>query len=490
VKTINIFKIILCAGLLTNFPALASNYFDTESEEAAYQQGLSFGKQRQYEKALECLLPLAQKGYPKAEYFYGVTTQNMGNEQEAYYWYRQASKKGDKRSQNKLEQMNLLYLLLPNEILAHIASFLSMKEFPAFKGLSKKSYQLAWGPMLKNGYKIDEIFRDVTFEPEPSSIELLDMIAALSHDGFNTSIEVHFRDSAHLREVFAKTPYIRAKDIIFVQDEEVDDESVFILSERNKNMEIQRDYCIKVYSDCPLLISGSARVPCTLLLPGRSTFNDGCSLSCPDVQECRLDQSYVKAMKLAKKLDSEFGETLCRQSTAKARRLLKNSFPIRQIKFEEFQSFMEFKKNIFVYDQELIITQKPTLFSPEPIVYVANESKKLFRLYNLFPAFNYINYVNNKLQKIGIYTIDPIEMTSTFEIFAPGNLIIYGTVGLTNFNISIKAGEDLWLINADIQSAGGIVASNKKIYFSSMEHEKPEELPQEAWATLLQRYYE
>ncbi len=139
-KLIGVF--VTWSGILS-FSVNASNEFKTIDEESLYKKGLEFRNASHSAEAINCFLPLAKEGYVKAQHNLAMAYYNLKEEHEAYGWFKYAADKGFQPSVNNLKRMDLFHLLLNDDVIIKIASFLDPKNFMSFSRLSKRDYSLS-----------------------------------------------------------------------------------------------------------------------------------------------------------------------------------------------------------------------------------------------------------------------------------------------------------------------------------------------------------
>lgn len=201
------------------------NQFGEEAEETLYKQGLTYLDERKFKAAVDCFFPLAEKGYVNCQHNLAFCLYNLGEKKEVYRWYLRAADQGFQPSKNNLTKMNLLDLLLPNELLTHVTSFLTLEERINFQMLSRRTSSVFISAITKtnlltsaNPYAKDlySRFVNVRFEPMPKAIKLSRLAKS------NGSIEVHFCDVDHLKEIVEETPSINVygeNKLYFVRDQ-------------------------------------------------------------------------------------------------------------------------------------------------------------------------------------------------------------------------------------------------------------------------------
>ena len=226
------FILIVALLAITLFTLVSENTFGTEKfktqeEEDLYQKGITFRDQDNMTMAIECFRPLAEK-YTRAKHNLAMCYFKHGDETNAYIWFSQASEQGLVQSTRNLKKMNLLYLLLPNELLSHVVSFFTMQDIAHFNLVSRRAHRVITSTITttnfltsKNPYAVQflSFFNEVEIVPKPKQLRLVQFAKVTKG-----SIEVHFRDSKHLRHIVEETPLIRAKGrVYFVRNQTTQD---------------------------------------------------------------------------------------------------------------------------------------------------------------------------------------------------------------------------------------------------------------------------
>lgn len=455
--------------------ASSTSFYRNEAEEALYKQGMRHLDQKEYQKAKDFFLPLAEKGHLEAEHNYAYCSYHLGEEIDAYCWFKHASNKGFNPAENHLNKMNLLYLLLPDDLLMHIASFLKMEHFAHFKCLSQRAYSVAKNPMLKNGYDAEVLLKDVHFEPQPKEIKILPWPKV-----DKGSIEVHFRDSQHLKQIATAIPLIGAKDrIYFVKDEHAKGYSTLLPTVG----ELQWDHFVCVIADYPVKISGTINLPCAMVLPQKTDISKLTREGKELVFRYRHDTNV--AMRLAQVLNS-FDERRFQKSTDAQSLLTKR----KQERLETPDNFPDLKElcpnALFVSDQTMNIVTNDYLASKGPLVYMAKSIEDINTLHTTMPDFKKsISYIDHSLKYEGVYCHD-LYVSKGFEIHTEGSLVIFGTVKLNddeyNFLVNCKNSAWLW-VSLKVDGHCTIDAKNRWINIP-LGDAKPDEMPLQIWKEL------
>ncbi len=440
--------------------------------------------------AIECFLPLANKGYVKAQHNLAMRYLDLNNEIEAYKWFQRASEQGFEPSNNNLNKMNLLLFLLPNEVLSKIASHLNMKDLLNFK-LSSTRINRAADKLLTYTNFLDSkapfvnyistLLINVEFEPQPKSIRLVKFVRAL-----DSSIEIRFRDHQHLKSIVEQTPLIHAKEkIYFVHDKNVED-SKELAPLQGK---MTRGYFIHIEADCSLKIKGQLQTSLMVILPRGSDFNgliyEGKGICTGGLAE------YQNALNLINVIDS-FNEDLYRIRSSDAYTLLENRRKSGLRDPEKYPAFKELCPTaLLLSGSEIKILLKDYIHSENPLIYIAKSIPEIEELRVDLPEFmQAINFIDPECKFSGVYSKGPLDLVKGFEISTDAHLTILGKMILPDYNVSINAKKDLWIFGY-ILKAQNISLKSKNYYdgplYPVMTREmKPQNMPEEEWSRLIQ----
>jgi len=119
-------------GLILGFVALGPALGSVQNEDELYQEGVRLRKAEQYQEAITCFQPLANKGDPKAQHNMGSCYYHMSQKQDAQIWWEKAADQGLEAARANLEKLKLEN---------------PEKETP-FKGNWTKSFRLVDGSLV------------------------------------------------------------------------------------------------------------------------------------------------------------------------------------------------------------------------------------------------------------------------------------------------------------------------------------------------------
>lgn len=469
--------------------------FVAEAEEVLYKKGVTYRDESKFENAIDCFRPLAEKKYVKCQHNLAFCLYNLGEEKEAYHWYSCAASQGFQPSKNNLKKMNLLYLLLPNELLVHLTSFLNLKELNNFQILSQSASRVFISAITKPNLLTSKIpyaqdlyskFAKVNFDPIPKAIRLSRF--AKSKNG---SIKVYFFNEKHLREIVAETPSIDVcgeNKIYFVRDQH---------KQMNTELEatdgdLQTGYFFHVIADTPLKVSGETKLPCELFLPNKSDYKE------LDFKGKGIQTGQVEAYKEAHDLASllkNFNEELYKIRTKDAYELLEDAAQSR-LRLPDLYPDLEDCPDFYI-GGEAEIKQKDYICSKKPFVYIAKSVAELDELQEKLPEFgDSICFVDPECTQAGVYSLGPLSFLKGFEISAPGDLVISGEISLDDHNLKIVTHGSFWSIGSSILVKGSLRVYSHRCLYSLLRYGdlkkniKPKNMTQKMWENLCRFWIE
>lgn len=486
-------RFLLLGFLWGMSPVNASN--TDPHDDAAYKKGVILRQQGKFEEALQIFKPLAEKGNAKAQHNAGTCCFHLGDELNAFEWFQKASKAGMSESRKNITRLNLLFLLLPDEMMGRIMDFLDLKSLFRFKSISKRAQELfkhevtrvnflnSINPYAKEFFQI--FFQDVTFDPVPDSIHLL-----CSAETSQSSIEVHFRDTTHLNAIILETPLIESKDkLYFVKDAQVKDGSEFVAPAGT----VEKKYFLYIRAPRPLQMTGriDIPVPYSLVFP-RGTKIDGSHFNFKTRSGtsvlCGVPPAEENALALIKILDN-FDHTLFARRTKDAEILLENCRLDREKHPNSYPSLSTLCPNSFLHgDDGLKLTQFDNLNAGEPFVYLAPTISDLQRLRKRLKEFGKsIGYIDPALEQAGVYCEGPLITDRGFKILSPGDLTMSGTVYIPYYNLKIECHGKFWCLTTTLHGKSLTTAVLKKTYIGAVGgRQKKEGVSDIAWKKLLE----
>jgi hypothetical protein len=461
--------------------------------EGMYRQGLLYrdgkeGYEKDLTRAGAHFFPLAYEGDVKAQHNLAMVYYQWGNYGMAYQWLKKAADQNFQPSINNLGRMNLLCLLLPNDILSHVASFFRMEEVACFNLVSYRSHRVITSTITSTNFltssspyalKFLSYFEKVDVIPKPSQLRLVQFAKA-----WEGSIEVRFRDSKHLKEIVEATPKIEASKnrILFVRDQSVEDGEEIMPTIGT----LERNYFIHFVADAPLKARGkiSHTLPLPIHLPRASDFND---VLCNVKGGMAMGDlpAYSDANALARAIDTFDGQ-LFKIRTADAYQLLEDRRLDRKTSSRRYPPLNEVCPNAcLITTSPLEIKQNDYIYSQQPFIYIARSTSDLFDLQSELPDYKCsISYVDSDCIQPGVYCNGPLVLNKGFEVYCEGDITIAGNLsGYGYNNLEIVTKGSFW-------NGGTIAWEFVTIYFekesyNGLPYKKPAAMPQEHWARYL-----
>jgi hypothetical protein len=378
---------------------------------------------------------------------------------------------------------------LPNELLLHVASFLSMKDLHAFKTVSTRAHRIYQSLITSTNFLTSDrpyaqdfrsIFNEVIFEPQPQAIRLVNKAVTKNGD-----IEVRFRDTEHLKQIVDETPEIMPKfgNLYFVRDEMVEDGKELVASSGS----LEKSYFIHIVSNKPVKLRGELHLPCGIVLPQHSKW-DECYIQMKGSLSTGKLTAYQHAHELAVELDT-FDEHLFKTRTKEAKVLLDMRKIHRRTRPNEFPSLQEIcPDSMLVADKNVRIIQKDYIKAEKPFIYRATSITALEQLREELPDLERsIAYIDSKHDASGVYCSEPFSLQKGFEIRADGDIVFLGKFHLRGYNLHIILQKgDLWYLGAYVHSTNQIISGNgNNFYMKPSSPIKHPEMRDELWQLII-----
>ncbi|MBX9696795.1 MAG: F-box protein [Alphaproteobacteria bacterium] len=375
---------------------------------------------------------------------------------------------------------------LPNELLLHVASFLSMKDLHAFKTVSTRAHRIYQSLITNTNFLTSDrpyaqdfrsIFSKVAFEPQPQAIRFL--VEAKSSDG---DIEVHFRDTKHLKQIVDQTPEMQPKEnLYFVHDEVVKNGEELVSTSGN----IEKSYFVHVVADKPLQLTGDLYLSCGIVFPLNTQWA-GCNVKFKSANQGSL-QAHKMAHELAENLD-RFDNQLLPLRTQEAHSLMENQKAFRKSSPHLFPSLPELcPESLIVYDKNLEVKQKDYITAKEPLIYQAPSITALEELRITLPELKEaIAYINPNHNNVGVYCSVPLAVRKGFEVNAEGDIILWGKFMLKDYSFNMIAKGKAWFLGPTIHTSGSLYLTSGSMRMRTDDlSTKVPEMPDHLWRTLL-----
>ncbi|MGV8948936.1 MAG: hypothetical protein ACOH2E_06190 [Candidatus Paracaedibacter sp.] len=481
--------------LILNENISASDYFNEKGEKELYDQGIIYRNRSQWQEAIGCFEPLAQKKYAKAQHNLATCLFNIGDEWNVYQWYKTASCQGLEPSTKNLAKMNLLCLLLPNEVFDHIVSFFSMKDIYHCNTLCHKTHEAVRSTVTRTNFLTSKspyaiqfffLFKDVHFDPMPKELRLSQLAKVESG-----SIEVHFRDTEHLKNIVEEIQLLECSGrLYFVFDKSVQDGEELVTTEGV----LQKEYFINFIADTPLKLSGRLdlnTLSYMLRLPQGSDSNALNLKKRGTVLKGDLG-SYTKAFALASVIDT-FNDRLFQIRTTDAYQLLEDRQKSRFRSPKMYPDLLDLCPDAcLISSSNIEIVQKDYISAIQPFIYVSNSVTGITELQNKLPDFSKsISYINTDISEPGVYCEGPLILQKGFEVFSDKDLTIGGDVAIYDHNLKVISNSSIWIMGSNIIVGGGIYiyAGGSLLnngYAGRSDYKKPDGMPEEDWRKLLE----
>lgn len=395
---------------------------------------------------------------------------------------------------NDLGKMNLISLL-PNEVFAHIVSFFSMKDIYHCNTLCYRTYEAVRSAVTKTNLLTSKspfaiqffsLLKGVQFDPMPKEIRLSQL--AKVKEG---SIEVHFRDTKHLRSIVEEIQLIKPEDrLYFVFDERAQNGKELVPTEGT----LQKEYFINFIADTPIKLRGNLNGD---ILPNALRFPKG-----SDRDNLKLEReggdvfigdlhAYTKAFALASVIDT-FNNHSFQISTTDAYQLLEDRQKSRRQSPEMYPNLSDLCPDArLISASNLEIIQKDYISANQPFVYMSKSIKDITELQNKLPDFSEsISYINPKISESGVYCEGPLILEKGFEVFSDKDLTISGNIKIEGYNFKITTNGSMWMMGVNmsgrsLDTRGKDDLLMRGYYSERSDNKKPEGMPEEDWQKLL-----
>lgn len=296
---------------------------------------------------------------------------------------------------------------------------------------------------------------------------------------------MHFRDPKHLRTIVKQTSLIDVRDkLYFVLDIDAKDNEELLPTEG----ELKSDYFINVIADRPLKLSGSVSLPHKVVFPPQSNFSaldsQGKSFSCATLG------AYENAYALAETLET-FNEQLYKIRTQDAHDLLEERTKSRLRSPKFFPALFDLcPEACIITTSDLKILQKDYISAKKPLIYISDSITKLDELQKILPEFSKsICYVDSTCNQSGVYCSGPLYLQKGFELFTEQDLSMAGNIFLPDHTLKIVAMGNIWTFVQKVSVGGDLSLigdGNLSMLMITNPLPKPEDMPDDHWASLLE----
>tara|TARA_R110002050_G_scaffold57442_1_gene129504 strand:- start:67053 stop:68654 length:1602 start_codon:yes stop_codon:yes gene_type:complete len=435
--------------------AAAEPYEDGLCPTARYAKAVECRKNGDLDEAIKLFEPLLESGdsslQQKSMHNLGSCYHRMGNQQKAYFWFKEAASQGFAPSKRNLEKLDLLNVFLPPEILRNVISFLPVSSMAVFAGTSQRNYH-ATGEVLS---KVDFLtFKDPTVEglfegtevtPAPKALRL-----SRNKKIKGSSVEIHFRDTAHLRRIATEFSQVSVSDnIYYVYDAEVKDGEEFQADDGNVT---KSEWFFRYESDDPLVMIGTLDLPISLSLP-RGSNTDGLEANIRRGMSTGELSEYVNGHELADTLD-EFDRALFHARTASAGALLDERVRHRAEYPHLYPSLMDRCPEVLVISSgdSYTKTQGDYIDSEGLLFHMAPSREEMGDLLSAYPELGQsILCINCRADDgfvgSGIYAKKPLKLTKYYSIKSSEDLVISGAIEIDDASLMIESKRDAYFLN-------------------------------------------
>jgi len=323
---------------------------------------------------------------------------------------------------------------------------------------------------------LEEMFENVRFTPQPHCIKLKNQITVIGGD-----LEIHFRDSTHLRSLIEQTPHVVAKRLYFVLDKEVSEGKEFIAT----SGALTEERFIHVMADEPLTPEGKLNSPYSMILPKGSDINRLLAYVRGGISTGLTH--YTQALYLATTLEN-FDERVLQTKTTEAKALFEARRQDRLSHPERYPSLSQLAPHACICaDNPIEIRQNDFLHGQSHIAYVGPSLPLIREIETQLKPFgtsDYIFFINPFADISGIYSDNNLEVVKYFEVMTSGNLLLAGNIELLEHGISITAKGKLWGCGIKLFTnySAGITARYDLDIVPLLHYQtKPADMPLEMW---------
>ncbi len=475
----------LCLLAIEGPKAFASTVVSQPEEDSVYNNGVALRKQGRYREALEIFRPLAEGKNAKAQHNVGSCYLHLGDDYQAYLWFTRAADRGLKESTKNLSLLNQWDRVLPDQLWQRIHSYLSMADISNLKNVTQRAHTLALKTIADTDfYHSPSIFaqewrsvvlRDFKISPEPDALKLMQCYCC---DGEN--IEIHFRDSEHLRAI--KNRYVIGfsdEKITYVRDASaVDYDELVPIDE-----DLVICQAILVESRETVSLDGSLGRPYGVAITPRGkisllgdftpmTLN---TLECVNRLADALDN--IEASNYRTRFMDAMEKSVDAQCELYEKPLLPLSVLCPSLATINFG--------------KLGVQYGFVFYCKVPPIYLAQDQKQLDFIKLRIPFFSYTCCVDETLQRPGILIDDEIKSYPSIIITSPGDMVLLGELKLQNYAVYIESRGNMWSslnVTADLLS---VKAKNNfigSLYTYYREGTKPEDMDSDMWEVIVKNF--
>lgn len=405
----------------------------------------------------------ANLGFPGAMNNYAIVLNKVGQEQEALKYVKRAADMGVAKSMENYSK----------------ADSVSSQE----QVLYAKMAELHGSRTRYGCEELRQLFKHVKFVgPQPHSIVYKKAVKVKKPEGDESVLEVHFKDSLHLRQIVAETSLFSANRIYFVRDDSVEADHEFNAA---KGI-IEREIFIHVLAEKPLKLIGNANIPYQMVIPKRSEHN-GLTFKGKAISAGGLD-SCSKALSLADNLDT-FQQEILVEKTIMARRLFEDRACDRLDNPQNYPELNQMDMSfIMSSDDVLHIQQKDFLHTTKSgkfVTYMAPNLITFKEIEKQLPPMceNGVFLIDSSITQAGVYSIDSLCLHKAFHIGTDGNLGMAGRFALKDHDVVIRTQKNLWMLGMSLHGRSINIYSGGSLLLDK-DLKKPSNMPDDVWKDL------
>ena len=327
---------------------------------------------------------------------------------------------------------------------------------------------------------LEEVFQNVRFDKQPHCIKLKKLVSVK-----NGNLEVHFRDSDHLRSLIEEYPELKADQIYYTHDLEIQDGEEFVA----QGGELSRGEFTHIMADEPLNFEGRLDLNYSVVFPKGSNWDKldvTIKSSALGSSQSTGLSNYEEAMDLANTLET-FDQRLFQTRTKEAERLFEERRRNRLEHPEDYPDLLKICPGAYlIANADIEITQIDSLCSESFLYYFAPSLREVKELKEKLPAFSSdgIFVINKLLQQSGVYSRKPLGVRKGFKVLSRRDLCLAGTFVLQEYNICFESINSMWAFSSIRTEHGSVeISSGGSLLISSIMQgmKKPYSMPINIW---------
>lgn len=475
-----------------------------DEENRVYSRGIALRKQGQellgsiaeremafvvLQEAISIFYPLAEKnderpGFAKAQHNLAHCSFLVGDLPVSLKFFRLAREQGLEASARNLSKFPFM-MLLSNELLTHIATFLDIQSLIAFMQTSRRLHHVAHEALPRMNFLSSEGevllpgFSSLVFSTPPKSVHVRRLVQSRGR------VELHFRDPEHLRGVGKRFPIVESMHLSFVFDPDVETRDEI----RAIDAPLRSSLLIHVIADTPLHLTGRLAVCNPIVLPqgspiggfdhrGTLLYTSGPILETQEDAETLADTFPV--------LNDEIITT----KTAQALLMLQERREDRRRNPQSYPKFQDLalQSSLLYSPTDVIRIRHRDDFSATPLFYVGQAQVELDRVSEDIPGkfSKKIFLVHPSLNTSGLYFQESVSLDQGFEVSTNGDFFMMGEINLPDHNLALLLHRASGIFGS--VRARSISIKSNQIYIGSLgrDYIKPADfISDESWAAFL-----